>query len=445
MDENSWLIELKKLTQLKLFQSKSNSYSNIHILGLSESTDIRFDYLFIVGMDSKSWPKTIVPNPYLPYKLQNKYNMPQANIERSLDFYKRMTKNFLNQATNIYLSFSQVDDQNQVHIPSPLFSDYIIEPAPKIFSEYIAPIGHTVKDNYLSKVDNEEKLTLTYGVSIFKNMAECPYRAALIHRLKLMRDPQYRILLDPKDKGKIIHQTLEYIWRDIKNLKNLQTLSLGELKKVVKKCVSLALKKLQHHFVSTPIFIQISEQKRLRSLIEKWLHFEAKRIKNFSILALEKSITIELLGVKVSLRIDRIDRFDNGQTVIIDYKTSRIFKQKNWLNAPILDPQLPLYAIFEDANFIAIGLVNGYNAKFESLSTLTSLVAENLPKVYASKTHHKLSVNFEELKNYWRHSLNKSMKDFLKGNILITPSSSSCHYCTFGLICRQRFNYQHVV
>lgn len=442
MNEKSWLIELKKLAQSELFQSKSNPSTNIYILGLLESADISFDYLFIVGLDSRSWPRSINPHPYLPYKLQQKHNMPHASAKRELDFAKRMTAHLLNQAPNIYLSFARIDEDNQLHMPSPLFNDYIPEQVPKAYSEHIMSIEHITQDNHLSQVENEEKLTLVGGVSIFKNMAECPYRAALINRLKILPDSEYKQPFDAREKGQVIHRILEYIWQDIKTLKRLQAFSLKALEKLIAECVERGLKAHKNYFAFIPPFMRMIEQKRLCSLMKKWLYFEAKRTKDFSAQALEKNITVELLGVKLSLRVDRIDRFDNGQSVVIDYKTSRKFAQKNWLNSPIVEPQLPLYAIFEDADAIAIALVNGHGIGFESLSNVPNWIQENTPKIYSSKPHQQLPSTFAELKNHWKVSLNKEMERFLAGEISLTPSASSCQYCEFGAICRKRFTYQ---
>ena len=442
MTETSWLIALKKLAQSHIFQSKSNLKANIHILGLLESADIGFDYLLIMGMDNRLWPNIARPHPYLPYQLQQQYNMPHASAKKELDFAKKMTAHLLNQAPNVCLSFARINDDNQLQMPSPLLSDYTPEHMPSITSEITAPIRHISTNNQLPNVSTNEKSTLAGGVSIFKNMAECPYRSALIHRLKISPDPRYKKPLDSREKGMVIHRILEYIWRDLKTLKHLQALSYKTQEKMIADHVDRGLQANRNYFAFIPRFLQVIEQKRLNDLIKQWLDFEATRIKPFSIKALEKTLRIDVLGVKLSLRIDRIDRFDNGQSVVIDYKTGRKFNQKNWLNTPIIEPQLPLYAVFENTEAIAVGLVNGYDIGYESLSNIPNWAQEDMPKRYPPKSnnpHQQLPDNFTELKTYWRVALTAEMQRFLAGNISLTPSIQSCQYCEFGAICRTRF------
>ena len=435
MTEKLWLFELKKLAQIQLFQSKSNPNTNIHILGLLESTDLNFDHLFIIGMDAKSWPGKTKLNIYLPYQIQKKYDMPHSSIKKELDFAKKMTIHLLSQATNIHFSYADIDENNQKQIPSSLLSAYKLEKISNhFFANDVTSVNHITINNQLNKINNEEKLKISYGVSIFKNMAECPYRAALIHRLNLPsnKNHQYKKIFDIREKGKIIHHILEYAWYNIKNLHQLQSMSISSLENLVMLSVDRALKINKNYLENVPIFMQIVEKKRLQSLVKKWLLFESKRTMNFSVKALEKNIKFHLLGIEISLRIDRIDRLDNGKILIIDYKSSENFICKKWINEPIKEPQLPLYAIAENADAIAVGLIHGRNITFKSILNMPHLIQKNISKIDL-----KISKNFIQLKEYWKDILSSTMKNFLTGDISLTPSIQNCQYCEFIMVCRK--------
>jgi hypothetical protein len=77
----------------------------------------------------------------------------------------------------------------------------------------------------------------------------------------------------------------------------------------------------------------------------------------FTIHALEKAAEFVLAGVRLGLRIDRIDRFDDGSVAILDYKTgsSRKFLDSNGEPA---DAQLVVYAIAAAEPVAALGFYN---------------------------------------------------------------------------------------
>ena len=61
-------------------------------------------------------------------------------------------------------------------------------------------------------------------------------------------------------------------------------------------------------------------------------------------LACEAPAEVEIEGIRVRMVVDRIDRLADGRQVIIDYKTGASIDTKNWAEARITEPQLPIYA-----------------------------------------------------------------------------------------------------
>ncbi len=48
---------------------------------------------------------------------------------------------------------------------------------------------------------------------------------------------------------------------------------------------------------------------------------EGSRESPFTVIDSEANSTIEVGGVKINFRIDRIDKLDSGELVVVDYKT----------------------------------------------------------------------------------------------------------------------------
>jgi hypothetical protein len=110
------------------------------------------------------------------------------------------------------------------------------------------------------------------------------------------------------------------------------------------------------------------EQTRLLGLLQEWLELEAARTP-FSIADTELATTASINGIDIKLRIDRIDRLDNGCHVIVDYKTGSA-NARNLGNERMAEPQLPLYAlaIGEPLSTIGYGVIQGKQVHFSGVS-----------------------------------------------------------------------------
>jgi len=77
-----------------VFQPKSDEAA-IQVLGILETAGMSFDAIWIMGLDNRNWPPPASPNPFLPYDLQIKHNMPHASAERELQFTQQTMKRLL--------------------------------------------------------------------------------------------------------------------------------------------------------------------------------------------------------------------------------------------------------------------------------------------------------------------------------------------------------------
>jgi len=62
--------------------------------------------------------------------------------------------------------------------------------------------------------------------------------------------------------------------------------------------------------------------------------------------AREQEVKLAIEGIAIRLVIDRVDTLEDGRLVLIDYKTGNRNDFKNWADARISEPQLPIYAAF---------------------------------------------------------------------------------------------------
>src|SRR5690606_20962719 len=95
-----------------------------------------------------------------------------------------------------------------------------------------------------------------------------------------------------------------------------------------------------------PAAVREIERRRLQALLERWSALEAAR-SPFAVQALEHEVSVTAGGIRLRLRLDRVDRVD-GALVVLDYKTGAVRPQR-LLDERLTEPQLPLYAMADEA------------------------------------------------------------------------------------------------
>ncbi len=143
------------------------------------------------------------------------------------------------------------------------------------------------------------------------------------------------------------------IWRTLGNSHQLLALSADELQQLINTAAAEAIRPVQHHRpAELGSFYCALEQERLARLLNEWLEQEKTRVP-FSVIAIEEKHSVNFAGLNLQLRIDRIDQLENGELLLIDYKTGSP-KLKSWLGKRPDEPQLPLYAVSHHTPVAAI-------------------------------------------------------------------------------------------
>lgn len=464
-----------------VFQAEHKTDNPINILGTLEAAGINFDHLWVMGLDQESWPEAPHPNPFIPIKIQKKFNLPHSSAERELHFSEELIKRFKRSAREVIFSYVKQSEDRTVE-PSTLIADIpeicaddldlaLFTPrAKEIYNiqqpEGINTIAQSIKNiffqhtemphqpssrptlfagrragaNVVCEVQSwEEKSEMEIGIAtsslinggsrIIESQSLCPFRAFAEFRLNAKEFKQPEPGISKLKRGVLIHTALEKFWHEVKNHQNLCALDQTTLQELIKKCVEYALNK--EHLSQT---LYALEQKCLIKILNRWLETEKGR-SPFEVVATEKTIETALGPMQIKLRIDRIDRLTDGSLLLIDYKTGKklptIF---DWFGKRPKNPQLPLYCVaVSEAQALAFAQINVESIKFKSI-TLDEL-AFGLRS--ADETSFKNNINWQELIGYWQEILVNLAKDFASGCAEPQPISPQiCKQCEFGMICR---------
>jgi RecB family exonuclease len=173
-------------------------------------------------------------------------------------------------------------------------------------------------------------------------------------------------------------------------------------------------------------------------LVAEWLDFEATRI-DFEVADTEVKRTVHLAGVNFDLRLDRLDRLNDGSLLVIDYKSGDV-SPKAWELPRPDDVQLPLYAGFAlDPGTTLNGLVFARVRPGEmGFAGRVSAAATTLfPDLKTTNSLIKKPFSEAEL-TIWRECIQQLARDFVAGRAEVDPREAlkTCERCGLQTLCR---------
>ena len=433
LSQQQALEQLSQLANSQHFQAQTPD-SPIQILGILEGSGLAFSHCWVMGMNQRDWPPAPQPNPLLPLDMQRDLGMPHADAERELQYAERLTQGYQHCADQVVFSYAQQDEGTPLQLSSliePLtegeippansaglhtdLADYL-----KQLSQQQGPDGASTPLEWVNcasapAVTDAEKQHLRGGSSIFRNQAICPFSAFAIHRLGASMPLEPSQGLSPIVRGEILHNSLEALWKQLKDQKTLIELPSEQLLSQVKEAVNMELLRYQQRepelLGSHYLELELERQSRL---IVRWLELEKER-PSFTVAACEESLKVEFNGLPLTLRLDRLDRLENGELIVIDYKTGSP-SIKKWGGERPEEPQLPLYALLYSQDVHALMFAE-INAKAITIKGLGQL-SEQHDGISQTKDGPKLELpdNWDAIVEHWRRVLTQLSDSFLQGD-----------------------------
>jgi ATP-dependent helicase/nuclease subunit B len=407
---------LRELADKTPFQAQTPD-SPIQILGALEAAGLQFSHLWVMGLSDSQWPPVPAPNPLLPLHLQREHNMPHASATRELEIAQGLTQRYRQSAQQVIFSSAHGDVDNELR-PSALIRDipltelnHILAQTNSALQNYYQVLGSSaqleiIQDTQGPTLGKQEPVR--GGSSLFKYQATCPFEAFVRLRLGAKNPDEPVIGFNAAERGNLLHDSLAAIWRELKNSENLAALDESALQGVVSKITQEIIDKVQARNPRKlgKVYCQL-EQKRLTQLLCEWLASERER-PAFNVIAIEEDSDIEFAGLKLKLRIDRIDQFSNEDQLLVDYKTGNA-SAKSWLGERITEPQLPLYAITRE-NIAAISFAQ-INRKAQKWDGLGELHDSSLQQAGI-----KPSDDWKFQLQEWQQQLQQLSDDFIAGD-----------------------------
>jgi probable DNA repair protein len=385
----------------------------VQILGVEESRGATFDKLWIVGLNDEIWPPAPSPRPFIPASLQRRCGVPQSSPALSLAYARRATARMLSSAAEVFVSFAAVEGERTLNA-SPLVTSLPKAKAP-VYQRVRPPL---VKLESLVDVQGPPLPAgagQQGGARVLELEAACPFRAFAQLRLSAQPLESPRLGLSPQERGTLVHLALERYWTN-RDVVAAVRHALDEKQIGRTSILGAKLRQL--------------EEKRLVALLNGWLEVEKLREGRFEVLPAEQWNEVELGGVNLRTRPDRMDRLEDGRCVLIDYKTST-HSPSEWEGDRPDDPQLPLYAITtaEPLAAVAFAQVRPGEHAFRGAATSEHLLPG--AKIVSQD-------EFDAKLSEWRRVLAGLAAEFSAGRAEPDPKrgSQTCRNCHLATLCR---------
>ena len=403
----------------------------IEVMSLEDAAALRPEYVWVLGLHDAAWPRRADPNPLLPYGVQRAAGMPGTHPAADLASAIATLEGLTGGALDAVVSAAAKDgDLPLAPSASAGLAGRVVAPAMALRpAAWGAAPDDAAREPFpeASTVPPLPAERLGGGAALLKDQAACAFRAYAKHRLRAEDVDEAGPGLDASARGELVHGVLEKFWTQIGDRAGLLALDATGRAHLVAAAVATVIAAHPKRALFGAGFWQL-EQARVAALVCEWLEGERQR-PPFTVVAREAAFGLDLAGLPLRLRADRIDRLGSGAELLIDYKTGQA-KRASWDPPRPDEPQLPLYALAQAQTLrgISFAKVRKGECRFEDFPNGIALHGESAERTAA----------WALALTAWRAELERLARDFQAGRAAVDPKRGAvtCRHCELALFCR---------
>lgn len=422
----------------------------VQILGVLEASGLEFDALWLAGFSAEAWPPAPNPNPFLPLAWQRARNTPRASAAGELAYARTLGADFARAADYVVVSHAREINEAPQTI-SPLFAAWP-ELAPRGGAERLRDrIAAADARPRAWRDDVGPALPMGAdaggGTGVIESQSACPFQAFARYRLdaRAWDDPDEG--LTPKERGTLLHFAMRAFWDEVRDHATLVALDAEALAARVGAAVSAAKGKLPApRWRALAPAVAAGEAQRLTQTIVAWLRgFEVPR-PPFRVLMTESDTALALGGVRLRMKIDRVDTLGAGDAAVVDYKSGRVTAPTAWFKARPEGTQVGLYVLALKAavptrpvSAAAYAQIKAGQIKVSGVVADTALWPDLTPPARALKGP---DTKWRELEDFWVDALTGLGEAYQRGAAGVAPrNAQACQRCDLQALCRIRNLY----
>jgi probable DNA repair protein len=270
------------------------------------------------------------------------------------------------------------------------------------------------------------------GAEVLVAQSQCAFRGFAEWRLGCATLQLPEPGIGDRRHGIIVHDALQRLWLSLGSSESLQQLGEGstQMESLIARCVSDAIRQQLARALDTPHqrLIEI-EQQRCESLLHALMRQERLR-PGFSVTELEARHQLQDAGMTLSMRIDRLDRLEDGSYTLLDYKCGRPNGFK-LADARVANPQLWIYATALGKPLAAVA-----NVHLRPDGVVWKGGADRKDRISSLKPPSEKLISWDALLQAQKLRVRRLLQDFTGGEASVDPLPGICDRCGRQGLCR---------
>ena len=348
---------LEQLSSSESLPFSGEPLEGLQVMGLLETRALDFDRLIVIGANEGILPASSRHHSYIPYDLRIAFGM--NTFERQENLYAYHFYRLLQRSRQVLLSYDTHIGKLNEGEPSRFLRQIETELAPfhdirhrkaEVMPRFGGQGGWPVrKDPELMKkleayLQGGDRY---FSPSSLSTLLSCPLRFYFEKILGIREERQDEEELDAARLGDIFHHSMESLYTPYLG-KEMRGEYFEEMEKELDKTLLLNYRKFYHSRMERPLGRNLLNYEYLRQSALRIFKSERTLLEEGNTLVVEAlesgdrelALPVEAGGktlkVRISGKVDRVDRL-NGVLRIIDYKSgSRVELKKNALENPAL-------------------------------------------------------------------------------------------------------------
>jgi len=350
------LNQLESMAADAVFQPESER-ARVHLMGPLEASGLEFDALWLTGVTAAQWPPPGNPSALVSRRLQEEQGMPDAVPEDTVSYARRLLEHLCAAAPKMVCSYPLLEDDAE-QTPSDLLPRSVpgntdLHYDPGLFAATLAGTGHVTDEvDRVPPIGPDERLS--GGASTIQNQLTDPISAFLGGRLGVRPLDEQTDGLPALLRGNLIHDALYQLYFDKPSRDDIS--AWVDVEPRISRAIDFAFGRHERNADGVLLALLAMERQRVAGLLREFIEIDTAR-DAFVVASVERSVEFSDAGVRLTLRVDRIDRLADERIAILDYKTGA---EKKFLTAKgePKEIQLVAYACAVDEPVAALALVN---------------------------------------------------------------------------------------
>jgi ATP-dependent helicase/nuclease subunit B len=404
---------------------------------------MRFDAVWVCGLDANRWPAPASPDPFLPREWQVRLRIPGATGELAEAEARRTLQRLAHSAPTVICSVPSFEED------TPLLPSALVTSLPRSAALSLWTGKSTAAALYESRpaLETFEDATLPGfaahevvkgGTRLLELQAACPFRAAVELRLGGGELEVPPVGIAPTERGKLVHAVLQAFWLEVHEQSALLAMSNEERARRVGELATRTFAPLRASADAVRERLLALEQSWIEARVVELLGQDAQR-EPFVVVHVEEPRVVDVGGVQVRVQLDRVDRLGDGTYAVIDYKTGASARPAAWLGERPELPQLPLYVRSvgaDQVSAVAFGIVRrgatGY-AGFARAAGVFSGLKPFDPVRVPFREH----ADWRSMLRQWDRRLDALAHEHAAGDARLAPNPArACRHCHLPGLCR---------